>query len=101
MKKIIFFLLFIFTTNLNADVKEAGSDPLPTEMLENIKNSLNNKLQKYKGKEVLFYISFDKEKLQKGEIHWNSGYSSFKKINDKSHEKNIQGLFKVWKKEKN
>ena len=36
MKKIIFFLLFIFTTNLNADVKEAGSDPLPTEMLENI-----------------------------------------------------------------
>jgi hypothetical protein len=42
MKKIIIFLLFIFTTNLNADVKEAGSAPLPTEMLENIKNSLNN-----------------------------------------------------------
>ena len=78
-KKIIFLILFIFTTNLNADVKEAGSDPLPAEMLENIKNSLNNTLQKYKGKEVLFYISFDKEKLQNGEIHWNSGYSSFKK----------------------
>jgi len=100
MKKIIFFLLFIFTTNLNADVKEAGSDPLPTEMLENIKNSLNNKLQKYKGKEVLFYISFDKEKLQKGEIHWNSGYSSFKKINDKSHEKTYKACLKYGKKKK-
>ena len=100
MKKIIFFLLFIFTTNLNADVKEAGSDPLPTEMLENIKNSLNNKLQKYKGKEVLFYISFDKEKLQKGEIHWNSGYSSFKKINDKSHKKTYKACLKYGKKKK-
>ena len=100
MKKIILFLLFIFTTNLNADVKEAGSDPLPTEMLENIKNSLNNKLQKYKGKEVLFYISFDKEKLQKGEIHWNSGYSSFKKINDKSHEKTYKACLKYGKKKK-
>ena len=100
MKKIIIFLLFIFTTNLNADVKEAGSDPLPTEMLENIKNSLNNKLQKYKGKEVLFYISFDKEKLQKGEIHWNSGYSSFKKINDKSHEKTYKACLKYGKKKK-
>ena len=100
MKKIIFFLLFIFTTNLNADVKEAGSDPLPTEMLKNIKNSLNNKLQKYKGKEVLFYISFDKEKLQKGEIHWNSGYSSFKKINDKSHKKTYKACLKYGKKKK-
>lgn len=100
MKKIIIFLLFIFTTNLNADVKEAGSDPLPTEMLENIKNSLNNALQKYKGKEVLFYISFDKEKLQKGEIHWNSGYSSFKKINDKSHEKTYKACLKYGKKKK-
>ena len=100
MKKIIFFLLFIFTTNLNADVKEAGSAPLPTEMLENIKNSLNNVLQKYKGKEVLFYISFDKEKLQKGEIHWNSGYSSFKKINDKSHKKTYKACLKYGKKKK-
>ena len=100
MKKIIIFLLFIFTTNLNADVKEAGSDPLPAEMLENIKNSLNNTLQKYKGKEVLFYISFDKEKLQKGEIHWNSGYSSFKKINDKSHEKTYKACLKYGKKKK-
>lgn len=100
MKKIIIFLLFIFTTNLNAEVKEAGSDPLPAEMLENIKNSLNNTLQKYKGKEVLFYISFDKEKLQKGEIHWNSGYSSFKKINDKSHEKTYKACLKYGKKKK-
>ena len=100
MKKVIFFLLFIFTTNLNADVKEAGSAPLPTEMLENIKNSLNNVLQKYKGKEILFYISFDKEKLQKGEIHWNSGYSSFKKINDKSHEKTYKACLKYGKKKK-
>jgi len=100
MKKIIIFLLFIFTTNLNADVKEAGSDPLPAEMLENIKNSLSNTLQKYKGKEVLFYISFDKEKLQKGEIHWNSGYSSFKKINDKSHEKTYKACLKYGKKKK-
>ncbi|MDB3987874.1 hypothetical protein N9422_04770 [Candidatus Pelagibacter sp.] len=100
MKKIIIFLLFIFTTNLNADVKEAGSAPLPTEMLENIKNSLNNTLKKDKGKEVLFYISFDKEKLQKGEIHWNSGYSSFKKINDKSHEKTYKACLKYGKKKK-
>ena len=100
MKKIVIFLLFIFTTNLNADVKEAGSDPLPTQMLENIKNSLNNTLQKYKGKEVLFYISFDKEKLQKGEIHWNSGYSSFKKINDKSHKKTYKACLKYGKKKK-
>ena len=100
MKKIIIFLLFIFTTNLNADVKEAGSAPLPTEMLENIKNSLNNVLQKYKGKEVLFYISFDKEKLQKEEIHWNSGYSSFKKINDKSHKKTYKACLKYGKKKK-
>ena len=100
MKKIIFFLLFIFTTNLNADVKEAGRAPLPTKMLENIKNSLNNVLQKYKGKEVLFYISFDKEKLQKGEIHWNSGYSSFKKINDKSHKKTYKACLKYGKKKK-
>jgi len=99
-KKIIFLILFIFTTNLNADVKEAGSDPLPAEMLENIKNSLNNTLQKYKGKEVLFYISFDKEKLQKGEIHWNSGYSSFKKINDKSHKKTYKACLKYGKKKK-
>ena len=99
-KKIIFLILFIFTTNLNADVKEAGSDPLPAEMLENIKNSLNNTLQKYKGKEVLFYISFDKEKLQNGEIHWNSGYSSFKKINDKSHEKTYKACLKYGKKKK-
>ena len=99
-KKIIFLILFIFTTNLNAEVKEAGSDPLPAEMLENIKNSLNNTLQKYKGKEVLFYISFDKEKLQKGEIHWNSGYSSFKKINDKSHEKTYKACLKYGKKKK-
>ena len=99
-KKIIFLILFIFTTNLNADVKEVGSDPLPAEMLENIKNSLNNTLQKYKGKEVLFYISFDKEKLQNGEIHWNSGYSSFKKINDKSHEKTYKACLKYGKKKK-
>ena len=99
-KKIIFLILFIFTTNLNAEVKEAGSDPLPAEMLENIKNSLNNTLQKYKGKEVLFYISFDKEKLQKGKIHWNSGYSSFKKINDKSHEKTYKACLKYGKKKK-
>ncbi|MDC1079848.1 hypothetical protein OAS15_01630 [Candidatus Pelagibacter sp.] len=99
-KKIIFLILFIFTTNLNAEVKEAGSDPLPAEMLENIKNSLNNTLQKYKGKEVLFYISFDKEKLQKGEIHWNTGYSSFKKINDKSHEKTYKACLKYGKKKK-
>jgi len=99
-KKIIIFLLFIFTTNLNAEVKEAGSAPLPAEMLENIKNSLNNTLQKYKGKEVLFYISFDKEKLQKGKIHWNSGYSSFKKINDKSHEKTYKACLKYGKKKK-
>ena len=99
-KKIIFLILFIFTTNLNAEVKEAGSDPLPAEMLENIKNSLNNTLQKYKGKEVLFYISFDKEKLQKGEIHWNSGYSSFKKINDKSHKKTYKACLKYGKKKK-
>ena len=99
-KKIIFLILFIFTTNLNADVKEVGSDPLPAEMLENIKNSLNNTLQKYKGKEVLFYISFDKEKLQNGEIHWNSGYSSFKKINDKSHEKTYKTCLKYGKKKK-
>ena len=99
-KKIIFLILFVFTTNLNAEVKEAGSDPLPAEMLENIKNSLNNTLQKYKGKEVLFYISFDKEKLQKGEIHWNSGYSSFKKINDKSHEKTYKACLKYGKKKK-
>ena len=93
-KKILLIILSLFlTANAFAGEKEPGFFPIPSDILNDIKENLDRIRQEKPNKNILLYLSISEE----GGYAWY--YGSYKKdIKDKDHKKTYKNCVKNSKK---